>query len=197
MAIQLIKNKFFSIFCGRYPYKETVVLIAPEGKSHMDLPDEGYIENWEPIIFTKKKEDKVLTDYPATNICDRICSPKLRKIIEDNLTEDDNEIQWLPMLIKDEETGDITEYYYLHFPEYCDVLDLERSTIDPLLGGYNKEIISYQKVKNRSIFNRPFNSCATNLSKSLKENIFRENCTGTLVKQETVVDEISEDKKVS
>ena len=197
MAIQLIKNQFFRLFCGPHPYKETVVLIAPEGKSHMDLPDEGYIENWQPLIFTKKKEDKVLTDYPATNICSRICSPKLRKIIEENLTEDDNEIQWLPMHIKDEETGDITEYYYLHFPEYCDVLDLERSTIDQILGGYDKEIVSYQKVKNKSIFNRPFNSCAINLSKKLKEEIFKTNCTGISVEQETVVEEISEDKKAS
>ena len=197
MAIQLIKNKFFNLYSDKYPLEKLVVLIAPLDKSHMDIPDEGYIKNWKPITFLKRKEDKILTDYPATDICDRLCSPKLRKIIEENLTEDDNEIQWLPMHIKDEETGDITEYYYLHFPEYCDVLDLERSTIDQILGGYDKEIVSYQKVKNKSIFNRPFNSCAINLSKKLKEEIFKTNCTGISVEQETVVEEISEDKKVS
>ena len=197
MAIQLIKNKFFAIFCDKYPHKEAVILIAPEGKSHMDLPDEGYIENWEPIIFTKMKEDEILTDYPATNICDRICSPKLREIIEDNLTEEDNEIQWLPMHIKDEETGDITEYYYLHFPEYCDILNLEKSTINPVLGNYDKKIICYQKVKDRSVFNCPKAKFFIDVSKKLKEEIFKQGCTGISVDQETVIDEISEDKKVS
>lgn len=93
MAIQLIKNQFFHLYSSKYPFKKLVVLTAHSEKSHLDLPDEGYIENWQPLIFTKKKEDKVLTDYPVTNICSRICSPKLRKIIDENLTEHDNEIQ--------------------------------------------------------------------------------------------------------
>lgn len=197
MAIQLIKNRFFGIFDGFYSIEKHAVPIAPSEKSHMDIPDEGYIKDWKPITFLKLKGEGPLADMSHTDIGGRLCSSKLRKIIEENLTEHDNEIQWLPMHIKDEETGDITEYYYLHFPEYCDVLDLERSTIDPLLGGYDKEIVSYQKVKNRSIFNCPQNKDFTVVSKKLKEVIFKSGCTGISAEQETVIDEISEDEKIS
>ena len=197
MAIQLIKNQFFNLYNDKYPFEKLVVLIAPSNKSHMNLPDEGYIENWEPIIFTKKKEDKVLTDYPTTNICDRLCSPKLRKIIEENLEEDDNEIQWLPMHIKDEETEEFTEYYYLHFPEYCDVLDLERSKFNKTLGVVDLAFFMINKIKNKSIFNCKGDNKATFISRKLKEHLFKTGCTGISVTPLTVIDEISEDKKAS
>ena len=197
MAIQLIKNKFFNLYSGFHSIKQHAVPIAPSDKSHMDIPKEGYIENWKPIVFLKKKGEGPLADMCHTDTGGRFCSPKLRKIIEDNITEHDNEIQWLSMLIKDEETGDTTEYYYLHFPEYCDILDLKRSTMNPILGNYDKKIVSYQKAKNRSIFNCPITKDFTVISKKLKEAIFKQGCTGISVDQETVIDEISEDKKVS
>ena len=198
VAIQLIKNQFFNLYTGYHTVKEFAAPEVLNGLSHLDIPDKGYIENWNPIIFLKKKGEGPLADMCQTNISGRrICAPKLKKIIEDNLTEDDNEIQWLPVRIKDEESEKTIEYYYLHFPEYCDVLDLERSTIDLVLGGYDKEIISHQKVKNRSIFNCPQNKRFTAISKNLKQTLFKSGCTGISVTPLTVIDDISEDKKVS
>lgn len=182
---------YYNLFDGRYSLKQFAAPEASEGYSHLDIPDQGHQIGWKPILFKKSKEEGPVPDYVCTDICGRICSPKLRSIIDDNLTKFDSEIQWLEMLIENKETGKIEEYYYLHFPEVCDTLNMEKTLFSPS-GIPAIAVFDYNKVKNRSIFNCPKGEAYTIVSKSLKDAIFKAKCSGIKSHEAKVVQTINE-----
>jgi hypothetical protein len=67
------------------------------------------------------------TDYLPNNLGARLCSDKLRHIIDSVKTEND-EIQWLDTIVK---SGDDSKSYsILHFLVNHDVVDLSHSIVD-------------------------------------------------------------------
>lgn len=73
------KNTFFCLFDGMYSTKKFAVPEVQNNFENSKIPDIGFQKNWAPIIFKKLKEEGPLPDYVCTDICGRICSPKLRK----------------------------------------------------------------------------------------------------------------------
>lgn len=186
-----VENQFFRLHCGSFSIKKYAAPVAPKDYDELGFPEKGLQTNWSPIIFKKLKEEGPVPDYVCTDICGRICSLKLRKIIDEHQTNSDNKIQWLPMIIEDEESGAQTEYYYLHFPEVCDSLDFNHTTFS-LLGVVQKIAFSFSKIKNRSIFNCAGSAYCIGVSKKLKEAIFKSGCTGVTVSPANVVQKIKE-----
>jgi hypothetical protein len=163
--------------------------------SHRDVPKSGYIDNWKPIPFKKISNEGELADFLSSDICKRICSSKLKKIIDQNHTADDIPIQWLPVTITKEENGETFEYFYLHFPEVCDSLDEEYSLFNRL--GVPERIgFSFSKIENKSICNCKGSSTLI-MSKDLRKAILDAGCTGLKFEQTIVLEEYNEDKSSS
>jgi len=190
-----LKNTFFRLFDGMYSTKKFGIPEAFNNFDPLDIPDEGYQKQLIPIYFRKLKNEGPLPDFVCTNICGRICSPKLKNTIHKHLTEADSEIQWLPMIIEDEGTGDKLEYYYLHFPKICDTLDMQHSTFSRHSGLVERVVFSYKKTCNRSIFNCPGSRVILACSKELKEAIFKAGCTGISVEPANVI-QLVEEKRI-
>jgi hypothetical protein len=93
-----------------------------EGDVHFRLPNEGKVNDWKPIVVEVRDGD--YCDYLACNIGGRICSKKLRDIINQNASTHDD-LQWLDLsAIKN---GEKQVYYMLHFPYPPDVLNIDRT----------------------------------------------------------------------
>jgi len=87
------------------------------------LPKQGWVKEWETKYFTLKNGG--YTDYlPATIGC-RLCSEKMRSILERCKSEKDV-LQWLDAEVESE-TGEKRHYFILHFPVLEDVLDKKKS----------------------------------------------------------------------
>ena len=101
-------------------YQEFIYGVGfPEKEEDFDVPEDGIITNWNPILLNLK--DGSFSDYQANSEACRLCSSKLRSIIDRNKSPQD-QIQWLPMVVKDEH-GEEREYFILHFPVIYDVID--------------------------------------------------------------------------
>ncbi len=159
-----------------------------------DIPKNGYIESWQPIPFTKRKEDGELADFLSSDVCKRICSPKLKQVIDQNLTSKDILIQWLPVMITKEENGDAFDYFYLHFPEVCDSLDEEETISDPDPDWpiIQDPYFSLEKIDGKSICNCRGSSTLI-MSKDLRKAIMEAECTGLKFEQTIVLEEYEED----
>lgn len=163
--------------------------------SHRDIPKSGYVESWSPISFKKKSNEGELADFLSSDICGRLCSPKLKQIIDQNLTQNDIPIQWLPVTITKEESGETFDYFYLHFPDVCDSLDEEYSLFNRL--GVPERIgFSFGKIKNKSICNCKGSSTLI-VSKDLRKAILDAGCTGLKFEQTIVLEEVDEEKSSS
>jgi hypothetical protein len=146
---------------------------VPENKENFDVPDEGVITDWEPIIL--KLEEGSFSDYQANSAACRLCSIKLKSIIEQHKSSQD-EIQWLPMIVKDE-NGEEREYFILHFPVMYDVIDKEKSTF---FGGNRliKPVFSLKKIGEHKVFNyHSSNFFSFFISEDIKKAIEKTKCT--------------------
>lgn len=159
----------------------------------LDIPRTGYIENWKSITFTKLKTDGELADFLSANIGKKLCSPKLKQVIEQNMTSHDIPIQWLPVKIIKEESGETFDYFCLHFPEFCDSLDEQYSLFNSL-GVLDRTGFSFEKIKDKSIFNCRGSFITLVISKKLRKAILDAGCTGLKFEQPTVLEEYNEEK---
>lgn len=166
----------------------------------MDFPKCGYIENWQIIPFILRKERGELADFLGSNICHRLCSPRLKDVIDQNVTPNDIPIQWLPVSITKEKTGESFDYFYLHFPEVCNCLDEEETIYEDFLGKPRVQVAHYSlaKIQDKSIFNCPsFEKLTTVVSKNLRKAIMDAGCTGLKFEQTIVLEEYTEDNQLS
>ncbi len=190
MAKRQVTGRFFRVFFNQGRNCHYAVVDAPEELDVLDIPDSEYIENWEPISFTKRKEDGELADFLSTDITKKLCSPKLKQVIDQNLTSKDMPVQWLPVTITKEENGDTFSYFYPHFPEICDSLDEEETTFSPR-GTVMRPCFSLTKIKDRSICNCRRSSTLI-MSKDLRKAIMEAECTGLKFEQTIVLEEYEE-----
>lgn len=155
-----------------------------ENEEDFDVPHEGFITHWQPIILHLK--DGPFSDYQANSEACRLCSSKLKSIIDQYKSSVD-EIQWLPMIVKDEH-GEEREYFILHFPVAYDVLDKERSLFfkeDQLI----KPVFSLKKIDEHEVLNYdPYNFFGFLASEDIKREIEKEKCTNLSINKVPVVE---------
>ncbi len=99
------------------------------------LPEQGWVKGWETKYFTLR--DGTYTDYLTANIGCRLCSEKLRDILE-RCKSDKDVLQWLDAEVVSE-TGEKRRYYLLHFPEPEDLLDKTKC-------GYSGKILTRHAI---------------------------------------------------
>ena len=83
----------------------------------INLPERKIVD-WQSITYTL--QDGRFTDYQDNTDGLRMCSGRLKSLIEANKSENDV-LQWLEVSVSDERQA--RPYYVLHFPEIDDVLD--------------------------------------------------------------------------
>jgi hypothetical protein len=91
---------------------------AEERQELFFLPESGCVEGWKPL--TMQLRDGEFSDYLGNNLGCRLCSPKLRSILETRASASDR-LQWLNVFVT--LSDDIREYFILHFPTPIDCLD--------------------------------------------------------------------------
>jgi hypothetical protein len=151
------------------------VAYAPEDTDLHLVPISGEkVITWSSINLDLRDGD--FADYLANDLGARLCSLKLKNIIEENLSQID-EVQWLESTVINS-SGLEKKYYILHFPVNYEVIDRDKSIIvnEKFIV---KGILNYSAVQSRHVFTYP-NEAGRRffINKELKKNIEDNNCTG-------------------
>lgn len=110
---------FKALFDDEGPYG---VAYRVDKEQFFQLPYDGVIPDWEPIRL--KLREGELTDYLASDLGCRLCSDRLRDILEAHAAPSDA-LQWLATDVYQGSTR--TQYWILHFPDPPDVLARDHS----------------------------------------------------------------------
>lgn len=175
------KRKYFYMFranrhgCAASPRD---IPIWPVG----DLPFEQVILQWKPFELTlkrmlkkKKNKDGVPADYVSSNLSLRICSSRLRAIV-DALKNESDEVEWYPVYIKDEH-GHRHEYFVLYLPKIAEVVDPQKTTYSAD-GSPIRWCLSRGKVGERRVFRLSKYGISLVVSEEMKQAIVAAGCTG-------------------
>jgi hypothetical protein len=142
------------------------------------LPEQGWVGEWETPYLSLR--NGIYTDYLAANIGCRLCSKKLRDILERCKSEKDV-LQWLSADVESE-TGETRRYYILHFPELEDLLDKTKSKY--VRNIVTKRIIDTKACAGREIFSYMGGySLSFVVSQKVKEELKNAKCSGLMYRQ--------------
>jgi hypothetical protein len=111
------------------------------------LPEEGFVENWRPLVFELR--DRKFGDYVSCEYSLRLCSQRLREILQQNASPHDV-LQWLDIQIR--RGSEERQYFVLHFPEPRDVLDKEHTVYGTKEGSVIKPAFSRRLCEQYNIF---------------------------------------------
>jgi hypothetical protein len=122
------------------------VAYAPQAVTWQLLYRKGKVNAWKSVEFSLK--DGGFADYQSDNLGWHLCSDKLKSILAECAGHDD-EIQWLPVVVKDP-AGERRNYYALHLASPCDVLSSDRTIFsgDRVV----KPVLDASKIGAHSIF---------------------------------------------
>jgi len=154
------------------------ILVGPE---RLDLPDQGRVESWVPIIMELKDGD--FPDYLANDLGCRLCSERLRTIFEKSASSTD-ELQWLKVLVRNsvkEQT-----YFILHFSQPPDVLDKQKTIFADHF--VVKPVLSRVLVGKHQVFGYPrCGPLKLFISHHVKSAVEEQGCTGMEIAKAPVV----------
>ena len=86
------------------------------------LPYAGIVEDWQPM--TLELRQGAFADYLASNLGCRLCSDRLRNILQSHSAPEDH-LQWLAVEVR--RGSQNRTYSILHFPNPPEVLNKDRS----------------------------------------------------------------------
>jgi hypothetical protein len=178
-------NKLFTI---EIPIRAKYGIASPPGdlSNIEDLPMIGYIENWIPLHFSL--EDGGFADYQGNSPVFRMCSLKMKIILDENKGPED-EIQWLKSFVKGEH-GEEREYYILHFPQFYDTVDWEKSIVhknEP--HRVIKPVFSRKKIEGKhKVFNYPESTLGIVITEDIKKKLETAKCTCIVFSKAPLVD---------
>ena len=136
------------------------------------LAEPGRPDHWPRLDLTV--DEGVPTDYLANNLGVRLCSPRLRAIL-DQAAGPADELQWLDARVIDEHGS--RPYHVLHFPTVPDVLDRERTIwVDDEL--VVMPVIASGKVADHRIFTIPGGGGRIIVANDVRLAIRAARCTG-------------------
>jgi hypothetical protein len=132
----------------------------------------GSVGDWQTIRY--ELDDGIVTDYLANSDAFRLCSGKLRDVIDRNRGQLDS-IQWLPAVVA---RPDVQEapYWVLHFTDVADVLHKTRSLYsgDVLI----KPCLATDLLAGRSVFNFERYGVRIVIAEAVKRAIEKAGCGG-------------------
>jgi hypothetical protein len=137
------------------------------------LAEPGYVRRWTALELVVRTTD--LTDYLPNNVGVRLCSRRLRDVLDLRRSGED-EVQWLEAVVVDA-SGRTHDYYVLHLPSHPDVLD-EARTIRVGRDFVVKPVISRGQARNHCVFSFPGAAIRLIVADEVKVAIERARCTG-------------------
>lgn len=138
------------------------------------LTQGGPIDHWPEL--TVQVDARGPTDYLANDVGVRLCSDRMRDVIERHRTERDD-LQWLGARVQ-AEGGGIVDYHVLHFPSTPDVLDVAATTYGPDGDSVVRPVVSSTKAQGRSIFTYERYAVGPIISAELRDDLGAHHCTG-------------------
>lgn len=136
------------------------------------LPKLGRATNWNPV--TLDLVDGEFADYLGSNLGCRLCSSRLKSILESHASDCDD-IQWLPVVVQ---LGTIKkEYSILHFPNPPDILHKNKTIfVDDFVV---KPVFSADAIGQHQVFSYPRGGeLPLFVTHAVKKAIESEGCTG-------------------
>ena len=132
----------------------------------------GRMADWEMIRV--EFSDGLIVDYLANTYAFRLCSSRLRDIIEAGRGKDDV-IQWLPTVVTRHDGVDLP-YWILHFPEVPMVLNAARSVMaGPMIV---KACLDARLVAGHQVLSFPNDSVRLVVASEVKGAIEGAGCSG-------------------
>ena len=146
--------------------------VAVSSSNDTLLLPEGEIVNWVELIL--ELEDGVYADYQANDLGARLCSARMRAVLEKSAGDADR-LQWLPVRVNCD--GQSRDYYILHFPDPRPVLDKKASImVDDFVV---KSVLSSSLLVNRRVFtHEEGGNLPLYVSDEVAERLQEEGCTG-------------------
>ena len=139
------------------------------------LPKEGTVTEWETKHFYLK--DGEYTDCLPANIGCRLCSKKMRDILERNKSNKDA-LQWLDAEVESE-AGEKRQYFILHFPVLEDVLDKRKSKYAGNI--LTKHVINPKACAGHEVFSYIEESTLSFIvSQKVREELKKAGCRGLI-----------------
>lgn len=138
-----------------------------------DLPYNGRVDNWIPLVLDLR--EGYYADYQGSDLAWRLCSDRLREILDDATGELDV-FQWLPVTVISE--SEDRAYYILHFPEPPDVLGVAE-TLYAAPNLVIKPAFRRNAMTDHSVFSYPANDgLSLFVTDTVKGRIEAAGCTG-------------------
>lgn len=139
------------------------------------LPPEGIVNGWTTLVFNLK--DGLYGDYISCNADMRLCSQRLRDIIQSEKSSDDK-LQWLEVVLR--KGSEERVYFALYFPERHQILDTDHTIYVPKTGSVIKPAFSKRLCRNFNIFDYPrkFSGTSFFVREHVKKAIEAAKCTG-------------------
>lgn len=138
------------------------------------LPESGPVQDWKPL--TLELRDGEFADYLGSELGCRLCSDRLRSILQKHASPDD-ELQWLPVVVQ--QGTENRPYSILHFPNSPDVLNKEKTLFAGDTGFVVKAVFLPSALVNHSVFAYPGGGeLSLFVSEPVKQAIEAAGCTG-------------------
>jgi hypothetical protein len=132
----------------------------------------GWIPDWKILHFELKPG--LLVDYLANRFAFRLCSERLREVIEQGRDQGDV-VQWLPALVRTP-GGKELPHWILHFPEVPDVLNKSKTVFaGPMVV---KAVLDSNLVDGHRVFSFPNEDLRLIIATEVKEAIEGAGCSG-------------------
>lgn len=128
---------------------------------------------WKSPIFYLRGGD--YGDLLANDFLCRLCSPRLRQILESNKGEKDF-IEWLPAYVENSATQQKREYFILIISQFDDVYDHEQSLY--VNGSISMPALDRNKVVGHKVFSLPDDFIGLMVSEDIKVAIEEADCRG-------------------
>lgn len=178
------KKKFYKVFLPPLQYATPM---ARKPIERYVFRIEGVINSWEHITFDIQKNSGLIADFLTSNLGGRLCSQKLKEIIE-RFKRPSDVIQWLPVNINFLDSGESFTYYHLHFINPFSGYSKEHSMFGPD-GSLMSPAWIYEDIKDKEIFTCSgiFQYRLIFISDTITEKIEHEECTGLNFKSTSIV----------
>ena len=167
------KGDFYRVFIRNEP-DFAIARAGADQELEKRLRVGGQVSDWHVRRYNLDEEG-VVVDYLPNSDAFRMCSDRLRDVLDHHRGEGDI-LQWLQAIVTVPGDGDLS-YWILHFPKVADVINRERS----VFSGANhliKAVLDSQLVAGHHVLSFPHNSITLVISDSVKRAIAAAGCGG-------------------
>jgi hypothetical protein len=145
-------------------------------------PYKGKIIDWnEPILMLS---DGIYPDYLSSDFGGRICSERMKKILDEGATEFDC-LQWFNVKVMHD--SEVRHYSFLHFPNPPDVLDQKKTIFAEGTDVVVRPVLCAEKIKFYAVFTYANSSLSLIVNEVVAKKIQAQSLTGIQLSEMPVI----------